>query len=176
MDKRVTLPLPAPLDPLLAVPVSVVVPEVVVASATDAASPVTLPECAPSLVMDNRVASVEVTEVDRVVTVVDSLPTSRATPVVVLATSLETAHPVVVEVDSDPSVPVVLVDSVDPRSATTVVRKDTSPESALRRLAELATTVVRSDTSLPPAPTPVVTMPPPPNRVDLISLPILQAR
>ena len=42
--------------------------------------------------------------------------TSR--PVVVLATSLETAHPVVVEVDSDPSVPVVLVDSVDPRSAT----------------------------------------------------------
>lgn len=37
------------------------------------------PECAPSLVMDNRVASVEVTEVDRVVTVVDSLPTSRAT-------------------------------------------------------------------------------------------------
>lgn len=42
--------------------------------------------------------------------------TSR--PVVVLATSPETAHPVVVEVDSDPSVPVVLVDSVDPRSAT----------------------------------------------------------
>lgn len=39
------------------------------------------PECAPSLVMDSRVASVEVTEdkVDKVVTVVDSLPTSHAT-------------------------------------------------------------------------------------------------
>jgi hypothetical protein len=42
VDKRVTLPLPAPLDPLLAVPVSAVLPEVVVVNATDAASPVTL--------------------------------------------------------------------------------------------------------------------------------------
>jgi len=170
VDRRVTSPLPAPLDPLLAVPVSVVEPEVVVASATDAASPVTSLECAPSLVTDSRVASVEATVVDSN-SVVDSRATSLVTPAVVLATSPETAHPVVVEVDSDPSVPVVLVDSVDPRSATTVVRKDTSPESALRRLAELATTVVRSDTSLPPAPTPVVTMPLPLNRpINILSI------
>jgi hypothetical protein len=41
VDRRDTLPLPAPLDPLLAVPVSVELPVVVVENVTDAASPVT---------------------------------------------------------------------------------------------------------------------------------------
>lgn len=41
VDRRDTSPLPAPLDPLLAVPVSVELPVVVVENATDAASPVT---------------------------------------------------------------------------------------------------------------------------------------
>jgi len=41
VDRRDTSPLPAPLDPLLVVPVSVELPVVVVENVTDAASPVT---------------------------------------------------------------------------------------------------------------------------------------
>lgn len=137
--RRVTFLLPA-LKVL--VPVVSAVPLAVV-SATDAVSPVTLPECAPSLVTLLPAVSA-VLVVTAVTVAVPVSVTSLATPAVVLATFPGSAPLVLLAVS--------VVASVAPESATTVVRTVTSLGNALRSRARPVTLAASPVTSPLPAP------------------------
>lgn len=136
--KRVIFLLPA-LKVL--VPVVSAVPLVAV-SATDAVSPVTLPECAPSLV--TLLPAVSAVLVVTVTLVVPVSVTSLATPVVVLATSRGNALLVLLVVS--------VVVSVALESATTVARTVTSLGNALRSRARPVTLAASPVTSPLPVP------------------------